>query len=178
MKASILLSFLDGLELSPGPGELPAQVAELLEYPPLASAWVPAVHARSAWLAAADLCFPGDDRRALEWSVSANSRLARSGMYASLIGYVPPVIVLQGASLRMQAIYRGMTLKVESVSATNANGLIAYPHHLVPRLSAEVTAQGLAVALRQAKCRDAEIDVVSWTPTEAKLEARWAPVTG
>lgn len=172
-KASLLRGLLDGQVLDVPPGLLPAEIIDLLADPPPANVWLPVATARAAWLAVLDARHGHDDEAALADADRSYRALARSSMYSRLLRHMPPAVVARGSAYRWSAIYRGITVEMCSVSADAAEGVMRYPANSTPRFNAISTARGLEIALRASAAKHAEVELVEWTPTFARYEARW-----
>lgn len=135
-KASLVRMALEHRALSqPVVEALPEPLRQLATNPPPASSWVPEVHYCGFSLAVADAHEMSSDAFGEFWYAVSKS-LTTSPLYAGLLAYLPPRILLRSAGLRWSAFHRGMGLRVRS-RGPELRLTLTFPPGLLPRLCAE-----------------------------------------
>ncbi|MEM6294137.1 MAG: hypothetical protein AAGA54_22855 [Myxococcota bacterium] len=134
-KASLIRLAVEVANVAQPPADVPEPIRRYFTEPPLPSTWLPEVHYNAFSLAVADARgFTVEQFGAYWYTVS--KRLVQSPLYAGLLGYLTPSIMLRTAALRWSAFHRGIKLK----TAKKAGSLhleLTYPAGLVPELCIE-----------------------------------------
>ncbi len=174
VKGAVVRSWLLQQPVAFEPGSVPDEIRDLVENPPLPSAWVPSAVARTTWLATADMLFPGDDRGALEWTNRGVARVIGSGLYRALIALASPRLLIRALEVNLRAVNKGTTM-ASTIEGSSASVTWRYPVGIVPRLMADVTANALELLLSAARAEHPRVGVASLSPTMCRFSASWEP---
>ncbi len=118
---------------------LPDPLRGLAANPPLSSAWIPEVHYCGLSLAIADAHELSGEGFGDFWYAVSKS-LAASQLYAGLLAYLPPRILLRSAALRWSAFHRGIGLTARSRGPELLLSL-TFPPALLPSTCVEAYAR-------------------------------------
>lgn len=131
-KGSVVRAFLAG---TPAVHGLPEPLHQLASRQPLATAWVPEVHASALYLAFADAHFPRE-RDFLAFCARRNAELLRGPMYRTLLAICSPSMMLQSLRMAWPLFHRGTTLAFVEKGPGRARLRLAFPPYVLPELIA------------------------------------------
>lgn len=138
--ASMVRLALEHRALSPAVIEaLPEPLRQLAIHPPLASTWVPEVHYCGFSLAIADAEDMWSKAFGEFWYAVSKS-LTTSPLYAGLLAYLSPRILLRSSALRWSAFHRGIGLTTRS-RGSELLLTLTFPPTLPPLLCVEAYTQ-------------------------------------
>jgi serine/threonine protein kinase len=172
-KGSVCAAFLEGIDVRPLDGRVPAPLSELLKFRPMASAWVSEVKATALYLACAEACFPSEAAY-VEFALGTNRRLLGGPLYGMLFRAMGPRRVLEGSASRWEHLHRGSTLEVTERGEGRAVVRLSTPPHLVPPLIARCYGTVLQAVIEVAGAKAAGIAVRVESPTQLVFEGTWA----
>lgn len=143
VKGSVLKNALDSAPITLDASGLPAEIAKLLESPPLTSEWVSEVHLNAAMIAFADSMSDGDWQ---SWTYERNRALFRTSLYRVLFFVLSPERLFVGIANRWAAFRRGTTLRLVEMKDKKARLELRYPLNLYD----ESTLTAMRIAFRAA----------------------------
>lgn len=132
-KGSVVRTFLAG---GPELRALPEPLRVLASEKPLATSWVPEVHANALYLALADQHFPRESDF-IAYCSRRNADLLRSPMYRALLVIGSPTVMLQTMRVAWPLFHKGgVTLAFVDKGPGQARIRMAFPPYVVPELIA------------------------------------------
>jgi tRNA A-37 threonylcarbamoyl transferase component Bud32 len=171
-KGSVCAAFLEGVDLRPLEGRLPAPLAELLKYRPTAASWVSEVKATALYLACAEACFPGEAAY-VDFARRTNRRLLGGPLYGMLFRALGTRRVLEGAASRWEHLHRGSRLEVVEHVEHRARVRLETPPNLVPPLIASCYGTVLQAVIEVSGAKAVDIAVRVESPTHHVFEGSW-----
>lgn len=133
VKAAVVLDHMSARSI-PAPllASFPRPVTELVDEPPMVSAWISEVVAMTYMIAVRDLHFPPGrmDAEYEAWTYERNLRLLGSRIYRPVFLLVSPERLLRFANRRWSRIRRGSTLEVLDQREGYARVCTRYPSFL------------------------------------------------
>ncbi len=171
VKASALLAFRSRLELG-GLDEMPADLADVVRYPPLPSQWLPTAHMNVVEMMLVDQL--GSVAAFEELAYQINCNYLRSPLYRVAFRVLSPQMLLRGAAFRWRHFHRGSSLKVMRMDSRSARLHLTYPDHLFNAAIADEKGGAFRVALELAGARDIEMSCEQPTSTDAFYESTWS----
>lgn len=174
-KGSVVRTFVGGAPLLRDTQALPAPLRELAAQRPLATAWVPEVHATALYLALADAHFP-KEADFLAYCARRNGELLRSPMYRALLAIGSPTMMLQALRAGWPMFHRGMTLALVEKSPGNARLRLAFPPSVLPELVARAYGTAFFVAAEATRVvRGCTSSLVDFQRDAATYDVSWIP---
>ncbi len=173
IKASVLRSFFERVELRPLVERLPDTLRDLVLSPPPPSMWLAEVHTTAIFMAAADTILPGD--HFVDHAYRTNYALLDSTMYRVLFRLVGARRVLTKATESWSQFHRGSSLTARSFDERGGAAALRInaPAHHIPALLAEGYATALRAATEIAGGKQVECAVSRYEPSCIDLDVRW-----
>lgn len=132
-KGSVVRTFLAG---APQLRNLPEPLRVLVSEKPLATSWVPEVHANALYLALADQHLPRESDF-IAYCARRNADLLRSPMYRALLVIGSPAVMLQTMRVAWPLFHKGgVTLAFVEKAPGQARLRMGFPPYVVPELIA------------------------------------------
>lgn len=152
---------------------LPPDLRTLVEQPPLASAWVPEVHANALYLAASDLLFPREDDF-VECIYRLDVKLFQSPLYRAITLIASPASFLRGLELGWKLFRRGQHIAITTTSPTSLRIRVTWPPLVTPMLIARCVGTGFrAAAEATGTVTGLKADLTEFDRTTAVYDISW-----
>ena len=172
-KGAVVRTFLSGAPLLRDTAALPAPVRDLVAQRPLATAWIPEVHATALYLALADTHYPREGDF-LAYCARRNGELLRSPMYRALLAIGSPTMMFQAMKAGWPLFHRGTTLALVEKSPGKARIRLAFPPLVVPELIARAYGSAFFVAAEATRLvHDCASELVDFQRDSATYEVSW-----
>ena len=155
------------------PAGLPGPLGELVEHPPLISAWIPEVHHQGLIVAVVERVYAGDREAFLEMMTGMQRDLLGRKIYAPLLQWVDPARLLHQAAKRWSNFHRGTSLEVERIDDDGARLSIVHPAALYSGAGCDALAGGFRAAVEAGRTAHADVVVAARTPTRTTFRAAW-----
>lgn len=172
IKAAFTRSLI--LQLPTRPEGLPQAIGNLLEYPPLISAWIPEVHHQALMLGIAERVFGGVGDALLDSMLRMQRALLGGRIYAPLLQLLNPALLLRQASKRWTNFHRGTTLEVIRADAGEARVEVSHPKGLYSSLGRQALAGGFRAAIEASRSREREVVIVRAGSESTEFDLRWS----
>jgi hypothetical protein len=177
VKASVYRDALTSLSLSSEDlTGLPREIRDLIERPPLVSAWVPEVHSCVILIALLDRHFergPAGLEAYAHWTYERNRRLLTRPLYRALFLLLSPERLLRSVGSRWGAFRKGTSLELVAQGTGWAELVVRHPPHVFN----ETTLYGLRGAFRAAAeaagARNVETEAQQLKEREARYLVTW-----
>jgi hypothetical protein len=154
------------------PDAVPEALRPLVEAPPVVSAWISEVHSMAVGLAIADHQRMGDGEY-LDFVYALNRELLGSPTYRYLMVGDSPEAMLRHASVRWDAMHRGVRFKVEDVTAHACVYRLGFPLHLYDELLLKGFARTFQASLDLCGAPSAQVTLRERSDTAASFDAAW-----
>lgn len=170
-KASIMAASLDHeigaevLEL------LPAAIVELIESPPPANIWIPAVHSDALFHLLCDVHYPRHTDM-LEWIERRTRKMAAHKMYQSLMRVAGPKILLRSAAMAHGLFQKGTDLEAE-IFASGARLVLSYAPYLHSSLNTLSNVPLWRVVIELTGGEDVHVERTEHGSRRAVYECTW-----
>lgn len=171
-KATIVRSALAVEIVEPDPA-WPREIVELVQAPPLPTAWIPEALSVATHFAVADAS-GFDEDGILDWSYRANRRLAESRVYRALTQLASPSLLLRGAGLSWTMIHRGVDITVQH-DENEATIRATHPAHLWSEFVHRSTTTGFRAVLESSKGDNVRVELTDLSPTHGEYRCTWDP---
>lgn len=169
---TLLLDTTHSLPVGAG---LPRELEKLVQRPPSANEWVPAVLLCAIHSAFYDLAFAaeGGAESFEEWTYQRSIHLMQTPVYRRLmtVGRPEELLALHGA--RWSAFYRGATLDVLDVGPGKVVFRQSYPPFCWPEMSRIAVAAGLRAAVSLAGAKSVTVKSTEDSPRTSRFHVRW-----
>ena len=172
IKAGFSRSLLE--ELPAPPRGLPGAVGELVEHPPMISAWIPEVHHQALILGVVERLYDGDQDAFLELMLRMQRRLLGRKIYAPLLQLFDPGRLLKQAAKRWTNFHRGAKLTVGQAGDQEVRVDISHPPGLFSTPGRHALAGGFRAAIEAGRTHEAEVDVVDAGTECTQFRLRWS----
>lgn len=143
VKGSVLKNALETAPIALETSGLPAEIAKLVESPPLTSEWMSEVRLNATMIAFAD-SMPDTEWQA--WTYERNRALFRTSLYRVLFFVLSPERLFVGIANRWAAFRRGTSLRLLDLKNRRARLELSYPLNLYD----ESTLTAMRIAFRAA----------------------------
>lgn len=172
-KASIYRNALDHRPLTDGlEGELPTELVDLIRTPLLVSTWMETTKAMAVLLAIVDR-YEMSDARYYDFIEEMNDALFRNRVYAALMSFASPNLLLRAGAARFGAFHQGTTLEVTSSEDNAGIAVMRYPSFLFEPLLARGFAVSFRVALSHSRARGVRVDAEEVTDRCTRFRVSW-----
>jgi hypothetical protein len=167
-KGSLLRSSLEGHDV----GRLIDDVLRaVIESPPPAGVWVPAVHSDAVFHAVVDRFHPTDER-VIAWCEGRTLSMAKSPMYGALFRVSGPAILIRGT-----ARFHGLAQRGTEMSAIlddhRARLHMSFPPHLHSRLNLLSNVGMFRGLIRITGGQTPQAKMTRFSATDADYECTW-----
>jgi hypothetical protein len=154
---------------------LPDPLRLLVEYPPLATQWVPEVHQLGLLLAAAEGHFAhaGGEAAFLGWGDRSSLAMLRSPLYRALFAVAGPRRLLDGFEKKAGALRRGTTFKLLGQDTGWAEIELGFPTGLYNELLLKTRARTIRGAVEAAGGKHTVVKIAAATPTRAVFRVEY-----
>ena len=155
------------------PLSLPAQLRELAAQRPLATAWVPEVHATALDLTLADAHYPKESDF-LAYCARRNSELLRGPVYLALLAIVSPTMMVAALRAGWSMFHRGTTLALVEKSPGKARLRLAFPPYVLPELVARAYGTAFFIAAEATRVvHRCTSELIDFQRDSASYEVNW-----
>ncbi len=162
------------LEQSPvRPAGLPGPVGELVEHPPLISAWIPEVHHQAVMLAVVDQAFSSKEGPFLSTMLAMQRRLLGHKIYAPLLQLVSPARLLNQASKRWAKFHQGTALQVSPTRDNEVWLRVEHPPGMFSAVGRRALASGFRAAIEVARSENGDVEVAVAGPDFTEFRGHW-----
>ncbi len=173
-KGVLFRSAIDGHDLSDVIDRLPPELRELIEEPPPAGVWVPAVLCDAAFHAVCDRFYP-TDQAIRGWSEARTRTTATSRVYQRVMRAAGPGVFLRLAEpVHNRMFQRGTVVRIR-VEGSQARLTLTHPPHLHITSKHATNVPMLRALLEHVGGRDIEVEMRESGPDGALYLARWRP---
>ena len=172
-KGSLTRLWLSEFPLSAKVDLLPRELRTLVEGPPLASGWVPEVHANALYIATGELVLPREDDL-VDCMYRLNVMLFQSPLYRAVTLVASPASFLRALELGWKLFRRGQYIALTTMSPTALRIRVTWPPLVTPVLIARCFATGFrAAAEATGTVTGLKVDLTEFDRTTAAYDISW-----
>lgn len=172
-KGILVRSAVEGHRPLPTWAELPSALRAVLERPPLATVWVPAVIADAVFYVIADSYYPSEEA-VLQWTYDRTARLARTPVYTVLRRALGPDVFLRGAA-RIHAMFQQGTDVKLRIERGRVRLRLSHPPYLHMGHNHLSNVAVFHAVLEAAGAKGVRGEMSASEPTYADYQFSWAP---
>lgn len=171
IRGSLVQSMLQSKPIADPHGALPDALVELIEHPPVATAWLPQVHGRAILRVIYDEHFRSEAAMA-RWAYDAQKRLFSGPLYRILFWGISPERLMKMAVNRYEHFHVGVSMTLLPGPRGGAV-MLRFPERMFEPFDHKATLEGFRAALELAGAREVHSDVAQHGATEARLVIDW-----
>jgi len=158
VKGSLLRRLVKSQKLQPFLHELPGELLDWFEAPPLVSAWVPEVHLFAMLHALRDFVY--DEPELHAFLGAGIERMLSSPLYRIMFLVVTPKRLLTGLGRRWDQFHRGTSMTVLRDTGRTIDVAVDHPAHLYSPTIRKLTAATFLTAVTAAGGRGYRVETV------------------
>lgn len=172
-KASVYREAMSNLPRPMDVRGLDPLLADYFQNPMPVSTWIPEVVNSALFLAIGDVFFPTDSAF-LDWIGGFSEATFRAPMYRVLMAVASPQVLAQGAQRRWRTFHVGTELET-SIGANGTETVLRFPQNAFDALVLKGTLRAIQAAYRASGAKNATVELVEFTSTEARYRSVWYP---
>ncbi len=151
--------------------QLPAGLVELIDHPPPATVWIPAVHSDALFHIVCDTHYPRHSDM-MEWVERRTRKMAARKMYQSLMRIAGPKILLRSAAAAHGLFQKGTDLEAQ-IRTSSARMILSYAPNLHSSLNTLSNVPLWRVVLELTGGENVHVERTEHTELHAVYECEW-----
>lgn len=172
-KASLYREAMTNLPRTMDVRGLEPSLADYFVNPMPVNTWIPEVINTALFLAMADAFFPLDNAF-LDWVSSWSEATMRAPMYRILMTVASPQVLAQGGTRRWKTFHVGSELET-TITENGTDSILRFPENAFDALVVRGTLRAVQAAYRASGAKNATVELVQFTPVEARYRSVWYP---
>jgi hypothetical protein len=170
-KGTLVVSAIEGHDLSAIGDGLPPDLLAMLRQPPPVGVWVPAVFSDAVFYVLVDAFYPSKDA-VLKWTFDRTIRTASSRVYRALTRAAGPSTLLRMTAAVHRLFQRGTYLESKRIGKS-VELRLRHPPYLHGGLNHVSNVALFRALLHYTGASDIDVEMIASEPTQALYVARW-----